>query len=411
MGATVVPNSAAAVRATTPRSAAEAVAPSEHSKILVAMSRFIGAGFVAYFLTSIPMFGQPAGMVAGWFTPVGIALAFGPGFALLAVSFVPRLHRYIPVIAPLCAVGYLLAAIAWFVAWNGITADAEQVTWLMSFSGLPAMAWVLVRPMAEATGVLVVCSALAAWVTDTGRSDLIDSNVLIEGSWGAVFTLCFVLASGRVVRSGRILDATRADAIAAAGESAARSAQRAERARFDALIHDQVIATLISAANDPTESRLPYQARRATSELLALASGAESVGSIDANEVQARLRAVVASVDHDVAVIVDSTDPDTAYPTAAVQALAEAVGEAVRNSIGHAGPDAECAVLVEVRAGLLRITVADNGAGFDTSAVPPERLGIEVSIRQRLRNLDGADMRLSSVPGEGTTVQMMWQQP
>ena len=91
-----------------------------------------------------------------------------------------------------------------------------------------------------------------------------------------------------------------------------------------------------------------------------------------------------------------------------MRALAEAVGEAVRNSVGHAGPDAECAVLVEI-GDALRVTVADDGVGFDPGAVPPERLGIEVSIRQRLRELPGAQARLRSAPGEGTTVQMAWE--
>ena len=376
------------------------------------MARFVGAGFCVYFLTSIPLLGQPPGLVADWFTPIGVLFAFGPGAALLAVSFSPR-HR--PLIGPAamsCAVGYLIACALWFVAWNGGQADAEQVSWLMSFSGLPSMAWILVRPAREAVAVLVTCSTVAATITDTGRSDVIASSVVVETVWPVLFTLCFTLAAGRVVRTGGILDRTRAKAMTAAGQTAAVAARNNERARFDALIHDQVIATLVAASTDPDEARLPAQARRALEELADLARGADESGEVSAAEALARLRAAVTAVDTDITVMTDRDDAvDDRYPLVVVRALAEAVGEAVRNSVGHAGDDAECAVLIEVGVDALRVTVADDGVGFDPTAVPPERLGIEVSIRKRLRELPGAQVRLRSAPGEGATVQMAWERP
>lgn len=373
------------------------------------MARFVGAGFCAYFLTSIPLFGQPPGLVEGWFTPLGVILAFGPGFVLLTVSFIPRYHRLIPQVAVTCAIGYLVACGLWFLAWNGWESDAESVTWLMSFSGLPSLAWVLVRPAREAVVVLIACASIAALITDLGRSDIIESNVLIEASWGAVFTLSFMLASGRVVRTGRLLDRTRASAIDAAGRTAAVAARNTERARFDALIHDQVIATLVAAYSNPGERRLPEQASRALAELQMVATGADG-GDVDATEALARLRAVVTAIDPDVSVEThrDESAEGVEYPLVVVRALAEAVGEAVRNSVGHAGPDAEYAVLIEIGDDALRVTVADDGVGFDPSAVPPERLGIEVSIRQRLQELPGTTTRLRSAPGEGTTVQVAW---
>ncbi|ALG86955.1 hypothetical protein ACH46_15705 [Gordonia phthalatica] len=376
------------------------------------MARFVGAGFLAYLLTSIPMFGRPAGLVADWFTPIGMAAAYGPGLVLLIISFIPGYHRMIPTVAVSCTVGYLAACGLWFLAWNGWEADTEYVTWLMSFSGLPSLAWVLVRPAREAVAVLVACAGLAALITDTGRADTITSNVLIESLWGIVFTLSFMLASGRVVRTGRLLDETRADAVQAAGRTAAVAARNTERARFDALIHDHVIATLVAAYSNPDEARLPQQAAHALGELQTLATGADADADVGGAEALGRLRAVVTAVDPDITVVTrrdDVADVDVKYPAVVVRALAEAVGEAVRNSVGHAGPDAECAVLVEIGTDVLRVTVADDGIGFDLDSVPPERLGIEVSIRQRLRELPGAQTRLRSAPGEGTTVQMAWE--
>jgi signal transduction histidine kinase len=60
-----------------------------------------------------------------------------------------------------------------------------------------------------------------------------------------------------------------------------------------------------------------------------------------------------------------------------------------------------------VRAGGCVIEVADNGIGFDPDDVPVERLGLRVSIAERMVNAGGrAD--IASSPGEGTTVTVAW---
>jgi signal transduction histidine kinase len=55
----------------------------------------------------------------------------------------------------------------------------------------------------------------------------------------------------------------------------------------------------------------------------------------------------------------------------------------------------------------VQITVRDEGAGFDQDDVPAERLGLRVSIRERLAKVGGL-ARIASRPGEGTTVTIMW---
>ena len=96
------------------------------------------------------------------------------------------------------------------------------------------------------------------------------------------------------------------------------------------------------------------------------------------------------------------------YPSPVVHAITEAMGEAVRNSLRHAGPEANIAVLIEMRSRFVRVTVSDDGKGFDADAVPPERLGIAVSIGRRMALIDGGWGRLRSVIDRGTTVQVGW---
>jgi signal transduction histidine kinase len=65
-------------------------------------------------------------------------------------------------------------------------------------------------------------------------------------------------------------------------------------------------------------------------------------------------------------------------------------------------------VTVTISAGGIRVVFRDDGAGFDMSQVPADRLGISVSILGRMRQLAGGAGFVESQPGEGTTVTLVW---
>ncbi|MEZ5210143.1 sensor histidine kinase [Gordonia sp. (in: high G+C Gram-positive bacteria)] len=384
----------------------------EHVVIFSAMARFLGGGFVAYLLISIPDFGHPKGMVEPWFTPVAVVLAFGPGVLLLAVTFLRAGDRWIGPLVALSAAGFLMAGGLWFAAWTGHRVSAGDVTWLMTFAGLPALAVSMFR-LRLGIVVLAATSTLAAAIDAAGRSDGSLHGLVCDALWSMVFTLPFMIAVRLLVRTGRVLGETRADAIEAAAASASAAAQDAERARFDALIHDRVIATLVATRRHAADDRLPEQARAALDELTRLARGPDPhAADVSIAETLARLRTFAAAIDPEVPVGNaghDGLDPAVPrYPESAVQAMVEAMGEALRNVVLHAGPHAQRAVLVEPGASSLTVTVGDDGRGFDVGRVPPERLGMAVSIRGRMAELPGGRADVRSRPGEGTTVVLRW---
>jgi signal transduction histidine kinase len=65
---------------------------------------------------------------------------------------------------------------------------------------------------------------------------------------------------------------------------------------------------------------------------------------------------------------------------------------------------------VEVRGlghGAIQVQVGDAGSGFEPATVPTERLGVRVSIVERMSSAGGhADVESS--PGAGTTVTLRW---
>lgn len=76
------------------------------------------------------------------------------------------------------------------------------------------------------------------------------------------------------------------------------------------------------------------------------------------------------------------------------------VQEGINNAVHH-GQTARVEVEVSESAGLLRVRVADDGAGFDPGA-PHQGFGL-VAMRERVA-LAGGTLELQSAPGEGTTI-------
>ena len=60
---------------------------------------------------------------------------------------------------------------------------------------------------------------------------------------------------------------------------------------------------------------------------------------------------------------------------------------------------------VEVTDESVGVFVRDRGAGFDPTAVPPDRKGIAESIEGRMERAGGRGTIVSS-PGEGTEVEL-----
>jgi signal transduction histidine kinase len=78
--------------------------------------------------------------------------------------------------------------------------------------------------------------------------------------------------------------------------------------------------------------------------------------------------------------------------------------EATANAVKHGGAQ-HIAITLDFAAENVRLTVADDGAGFDPAAsVPPGHFGL-IGMRERVQKL-GGQFTLRSAPGTGTTVEV-----
>jgi len=79
--------------------------------------------------------------------------------------------------------------------------------------------------------------------------------------------------------------------------------------------------------------------------------------------------------------------------------------EALNNIVKHAKATQ---VIVTLRLdGHVRLSIADNGVGFDPAAVPPDHLGTKI-MRERAEAI-GAVYSLYSEPGEGAQISVTWE--
>jgi signal transduction histidine kinase len=175
-----------------------------------------------------------------------------------------------------------------------------------------------------------------------------------------------------------------------------------ERAEVAARIHDSVLQTLALVqrhAGDP--QRVASLARRQERELRRwlYGSGVAAVASlVDA------LADAAADVEelHRVRIEVASAG-DTALDDAVGQ-LVLAAREAMTNAAKFSGVD-EVFVYAESGQEEIVVFVRDTGAGFDRTAVTPDRHGIAESIEGRMKRAGGTATIVSAL-GDGTEVEL-----
>ncbi|HLS75763.1 MAG TPA: ATP-binding protein [Nocardia sp.] len=369
-------------------------------------ARFIGSGYLCYLLLLIPDITREAAALAPWWTVFALPAVFGPPIAAGLLSFRRQLDpaRHA---AAASAIGYAAAAFAWPLAWDGTLLTGDQ--WMSYMPGLAALAAAVACPPVPTLLALVVCLVPVELINYHCRIPELRGVLVPDMMFAMAFCLLYVAAALMAMRTGRLLDRTRAQAHAAAAAAAATTARNVQRARYNALMHDWVMSTLLAAARRTDRAEVRRQAELAIAKLGELEP--ENVASYPGRALIASLRTAVADVDDTVRVEATVWEgcEDEEYPAEPVRVLGAALAEAVRNSVRHAGPEGQCRVRATLAPGLVEVMVVDDGVGFDLGAIAPHRLGVRVSIIGRLRELPGGAVDVLTAPGKGTTVRMAWR--
>lgn len=316
----------------------------------------------------------------------------------------------------LFAILYLLALISWPLT---VLPGAEIFTgipWLnYLITVATAMAAIAFSPLI-ATGYMILCSAIyvAVRITELGGGASWELAIL-EGIYGVILGGAIIIMLTMLRQAASSVDAAQATALDRYAHAVRQHATEVERVQVDSIVHDSVLTTLISAARAFTPQAQELAATMATNTIGYLRDAAAA--SPD-DGTMVRLSALAERI----------TDTAGTYGTAfelrvrgvgtrsipvqGAEAVYSAAAQAMVNSVNHGGGEGvtRWLALRGVAPGGIEVVVGDTGAGFELADVPSERLGVRVSIIERLSNAGGRAV-IQSAPGEGTIVTLRWPNP
>lgn len=246
----------------------------------------------------------------------------------------------------------------------------------------------------------------------TGQVYLFGEERVLQASLDSAFFIvyCFaVMALVSLVREGAAeVDMANGEAIQSSLQQAKTEAIERERQRVDALVHDQVLHTLLLAAraNRPDEVRAAgVSAATAIRSLEQAQSDHEASELVTTAGLFRALENAAEKLDPRVQVEISGSNLDTLAPEVA-QAITEATLQALDNSIQHSKAHVISLLLASDGRGV-KFVVRDDGIGFRAERVSKDRIGISTSILFRMNSVRGA-ADIESVPGKGTTVTLRW---
>lgn len=348
-----------------------------------------------------------------WFAIIGIALFGGLVFAVVA-SIVKRFVRIANVFV---LTVFLIALITWPLGITGTAWTSVDRPWLWFLITVATAAAAIALPVWMATFYLFLAPVLYGIIRaspsgGTVHPTLVSLDVIYAVILGGAVLIIVTMLRG----AAAAVDAAQATALSRYVDAVREHATEVERVQVDSIVHDSVLTTLLSAAKaqDPESKAMASRmARDAIGHLQReTTTPAVDTGDVTAESLAERI-GQAASTLSSIIDVRSSAIGDHTVPAPVAEALYSASLQAMVNSLQHAG-DADGVVHWVSVSGLtdggVLIEVGDTGRGFSLADIPVERLGLRVSIIDRVSSAGGV-VEVDSVEGEGTAIRLVWPAP
>ncbi|MGO4299175.1 sensor histidine kinase [Leifsonia sp. RAF41] len=341
---------------------------------------------------------------------VWMIVIFG-GLALTVILAI--VQRGVKIAMGVLAVVYLAALVTWpLLIGDPALAPGKPWVWFLcsvftAFAAVAyplglAIAYTFIAPIAY--GVVRALPAGGGVGPEIAALDAIYAVIL-----GGV--ILAIIAMMRQAASA--VDAAQSQALARYANAVRQHATEVERVQVDAIVHDSVLTTLLSAASARSPEQKELAATMAADAIghlhAAEAATPEDQSAVGLDRLTERLVTAANAFSSPFQVEVRDVEVHT-LPVNVAEAVYSATVQAMVNSMQHAGGP-EVQRNVSIRGGgpaaTVEVVVRDDGRGFTESEVPAERLGLRISIRDRLAKVGGR-ARIESEPGVGTTVTILW---
>jgi signal transduction histidine kinase len=345
--------------------------------------------------------------------PMGMVYLLGL-LGLLLVVIVGGVDARIQRVANIVfATSYLFAVAHWPIVTDGISGASrvEPWTWYLCAIACGCISQA-VRPWLAIVYIVITPAVYGFARVLDGDGTIVHLDIAVQDAlYGTMIGLVIMVLITMFRRAARTVDDARSAAFTRYDEAVRQHALEAERIEVDALVHDTVLASLQAAdrASTPEQARATVgMASDAISRLAALdAPTANSAQTITVGWLVDLLRQHAVHLETPFEVTVRGS-VSSSIPFRVAESLYLAAAQAMTNSIQHAGDVGARSVAVEVGDDrIVHVCVRDDGAGFDPAAVHADRLGLRVSIIERVVAVGGS-VELRSRPGTGTSVSIRW---
>ena len=386
--------------------------PISRTRIEVVASRSVAGVGVVFALQAMPiMLAQaPVRMpVMGLLTP----LLLGLSLAAVVVAAVTKVG--VRAAAGTVAMFYLAALLAWPLLMRDPAAVLDGKPWLWYMCTIATACAALAFPVLWAviyTVVVPIVYGVVRSMPSGGDADFLLSS--LDAVYAIILGQVILIIIFMLRQTALAVDNAQTNALHQYGNAVRQHATEVERVQVDSLVPDSVLATFLAAAAASSPKAAELASGMAADALTRLndaaivPAGDESM--VPFSELSAQIRAAADRLPVPFDVVGCEID-GLRLPAHASEAILAASVQAMVNSAQHAGtpsfvPDRTLTMNGNAQGGCT-ITIADTGVGFDPDLVPAERLGLRISIQDRVASAGGS-VRVCAAVGRGTTLTLEW---
>lgn len=345
---------------------------------------------------------------------VAWAVVFLPVFcAALVVALVASIvDRVVAQSQAVVAIVYLAGIVTWPLAITEVATGTHSTYWLYPLLTIASAMAAIAFSARVALAYLVVMPVLVA-IVRVWSGAVIAREAALDSAFFVILGAAILVIITMLRRAASRVDAAQETALSAYSTAVRQHATEAERVQVDAIVHDSVLTTLLSAARADTPETRALAATMAAKAIVHLRDAAQVGPHSGATTPLSAVTRTIVGAAADVGAhfeVRTQAIGSRAIPAAAAEAVCAAASQAMVNSVQHAGGAPAVKRWVTVRSVHphgLEVEVGDTGAGFTVQHIPPERIGVRVSILERVA-ASGGRADVDSAHGEGTVITIRW---
>ena len=387
--------------------------PISRTRIETVVSRSVASVGVIFSLQALPIMldqGHLRLPIMTFLTPLALALGVG------AVVVAAITKRGVRVTSGAVAVIYLLALVGWPSLMLDPAADLDGKPWLWYVCTVATASAAVSFPLVWAvihTFLAPIVYGVVRTQPSGGGADVLLAS--LDAVYAIILGQTIVIIIFMLRQTAAAVDSAQTNALHQYATAVRQHATEVERVQVDSIVHDSVLATFLATAAAGSPKAAQLASGMAADALTRLNEAAMVPAGDDSMEPFSSLAAQIRDAAAKLAApftIVECEIVGLSLPAHASDALFAASVQAMVNSVQHAGdgsstnPNRTLTMRANSQGGCT-IEVSDAGVGFDPDLVPSERLGLRISILERIASVGGS-VQICAKVGRGTTITIEW---